>query len=60
MVRSALTNKGVKDMAAVLWVLGTFLILAAIVSPLNFFIGGTSGVILIAIGFVIKNKNKDT
>ena len=47
-------------MAAVLLVLGTFLILAAIVSPLNIFIGGTAGVILIAIGFVIKNKNKDT
>ena len=47
-------------MAAVLWVLGTILILAAIVSPLNIFIGGTAGVILIAIGFVIKNKNKDT
>lgn len=60
MVRSALTNKGVKDMAAVFWVLGTILILAAIVSPLNIFIGGTAGVILIAIGFVIKNKNKDT
>ena len=43
-------------MHILLWILGLIIIIAAVVSPINIIIWGSIGILLIAAGFVIKNR----
>ena len=45
-------------MYVIFLVLGIVLILAAIITPLNIFMGGLAGVLFIAIGIVEMTRNK--
>ena len=41
------------------WILGIIILLVSIISPINIFIGGLVGIILVVIGIIIKmTRNK--